>query len=106
MNKILDKTNILNYLKEIKPKYEQEGFIIKGLFGSYSQDKATQDSDIDILVEATPKFATKYGFQAVSRINQIKKELSDIFKIDVDLADSSGMSKTGREFIINRTIYV
>jgi len=102
----MNKDIILAKLKELKPKFNEEGFIIKGLFGSYSRDEATKDSDIDILVEATPQFATTYGFQAVSRINEIKKELSDIFKINVDLADSSGMGKTAQKFIINRTLYV
>ena len=106
MNKQINKINILNYLKDIKPLYEKEGFIIKGLFGSYSRDEATKNSDIDILVEATPKFALKYGFQSIHRINEIKKELSDIFKTDVDLADSSGMGQTAKKFIIDRTIYV
>jgi len=102
----MNKDIILAKLKELKPKFNEEGFIIKGLFGSYSRDEATKDSDIDILVEATPQFATTYGFQAVSRINEIKKELSDIFKINVDLADSSGMGKTAQKFIISRTLYV
>jgi len=102
----MDKQTILDSLKELKPKYEKEGFIIQGLFGSYSQDEATPDSDIDILVKATPEFAAKYGFQSINRINQIKQELMDIFKVDVDLSDSSGMGKTAKEFIIDRTIYV
>jgi len=106
MDKQIDKTNILKYLKKIKPIYEKEGFIIKGLFGSYSRDEYKKNSDIDILVEATPKFATKYGFQAINRVNQIQKELSNIFKVSVDLADSSGMGQTAKKFIIDRTIYV
>ena len=102
----MTKEYILNQLKQVKPKYEQEGFEILGLFGSYSRDEATKNSDIDILIEATSQFATKYGFQAIHRINEIKKELSDVFKTDVDLADSSGMGHTARKFIIDRTIYV
>ena len=97
---------IISKLKELKPKYQDEGFIIKGLFGSYSTNKADKDSDIDILVESTPEFASKYGFRAIGRINEIKAELKEIFGVPVDLADSTGMGKTAKKFIIDRAIYV
>lgn len=103
---ILQKSEIIEKLQQIKDKYTNEGFIIKGLFGSYSRDEADENSDIDILVEATPEFANKYGFKAISRIKEIQKELSEFFKVQVDLADSSGMGKTAKKFIIDRAIYV
>jgi hypothetical protein len=58
------------------------------------------------LIESTPEFASKYGFKAISRINEIKKEISIIFGLPIDLADSTGMGKTGKKFIIDRAIYV
>jgi predicted nucleotidyltransferase len=103
---ILQKNEILEKLKVIKDKYSNEGFVIKGFFGSYSRDEADENSDIDILVEATPSFAAKYGFKAIARIEEIRKELSEYFKIPVDIADSSGMGKTAKKFIIDRAIYV
>ena len=103
---MIEKNEIISKLKELKPLYSKEGFIIKGLFGSYSTNNATANSDIDILVESTPDFASKYGFKAISRINEIKEEISNIFGIPVDLADSSGMGKTAKKFIIDRAIYV
>ena len=56
---MIQKNEIISKLKELKPLYSQEGFIIKGLFGSYSRDEATSNSNIDILVEYTPDFASK-----------------------------------------------
>lgn len=103
---VLVKHEIIEKLKELKVTYAKEGFIIKGLFGSYSRDEATTDSDLDILVESTPQFASKYGFQVISRIQEIQNELSAFFKVPVDIADSSGMGKTGKKFIIDRVIYV
>lgn len=103
---ILAKDEILSTLKELKPKFNKEGFIIKALFGSYSRNEATQNSDIDILVEATPEFANRYGFQAISRIKEIQSEISALFGVPVDLADSSGMGKTAKKFILDRAIYV
>ncbi len=103
---ILQRSEIIERLQNIKDRYAGEGFIIKGFFGSYSRDEADENSDIDILIEATPEFAGRYGFKAVSRIREIQSELSDFFKVPVDLADSTGMGRTAKKFIIDRAIYV
>ena len=102
----MTKEIILDQLSKLKPKYEKEGLKIYGLFGSYAHDQATSESDIDILVEATPEFAARYGFLAIARLKDIEKELSNIFGIKVDLSDRSGMGQTAKKFIIDRTIYV
>ena len=102
----MNKESILSYLADVKHKYQNEGFIIKALFGSHSRDEADADSDVDILVEATPLFASKYGFGAIARIHEIQAELSKALGLPVDLADSTGMSKTAKKFIIDRAIYV
>jgi len=102
----MNKKSILNYLTNVKEKYRSEGFLIKALFGSYSRGEEDAKSDVDILVEATPEFANRYGFSAIKRIHEIQSELSDALGLPVDLADSSGMSKTGKKFIIDRAIYV
>ena len=102
----MKKESILNYLRDIKNTYQKEGFLIKALFGSYSRDEADSSSDVDILVEVTPEFASKYGFGAIARIKEIQKEMSQTLGIQVDLADSTGMGSTGKKFIIDRAIYV
>ena len=102
----MNKESILNYLTDVKSKYQNEGFLIKALFGSYSRDEADEKSDVDILVEATPEFASHYGFGAIARICEIQVELSLALGLPVDLADSTGMSKAGKKFIIDRAIYV
>ena len=103
---LLTKNTIVSKLKDIQPIFKKEGFIIKALFGSYSRNDANENSDIDILVEVTPQFAAKYGFQAISRIKEIQMEISAIFGVTVDLADSTGMGTTGKKFILDRAIYV
>ena len=102
----MTKEQILNYLSSVKSKYQKEGFVIKALFGSYSRDEADEKSDVDILVEATPEFAAHYGFGAIERIYEIEKEMSAALGTKVDLADSTGMGKTAKKFIIERAIYV
>jgi len=54
----MKKESILKYLSSVKSKYENEGFLIKALFGSYSRDEANDMSDVDILVEATQMRST------------------------------------------------
>lgn len=91
---VIQKNEIILKLKELKPLYSKDDFIIQGLLGSYSRDEATNTSDIDILVESTTDFASRYGFKAISTI----------FGIPVNLADSSGMGRTAKKFIIDRAI--
>jgi predicted nucleotidyltransferase len=103
----MNQSIILNYLTTIKSQYIEEGLIIKALFGSYSRNEADSRSDIDILVEATPKFAEKYGFGAFARLSEIQEEMSRALGgISIDFADSTGMSKTAKKFILDRAIYV
>ena len=103
---VLTKDNILETLKDMQITFAKEGFIIKALFGSYSRNEANKNSDIDVLVEATPQFANKYGFQSIHRIKEIQTQMSKTFGVSVDLADSSGMGATGKKFILDRAIYV
>ena len=103
----MNKAIILKYLISIKAKFQQEGLLIKALFGSYSRNEATIESDVDILIEATPKFAQTYGFGAVARLREIQSEISQALGgLPVDFADITGMGKTAKKFIVDRAIYV
>ena len=94
-------------LKKLKEKYQKEGLNIIGFFGSFSRETETNKSDFDILYELSPKFIKSYkGFQAFSRLSEIKKELSKKLKIKVDLAAKSGLSKTARKYIFRDLKYV
>ncbi len=77
MSKNINKTNILNYLKEhyseFKDKYSVEQI---GLFGSYARDEATQDSDIDIFIKMKPSL-----FDLVAVKEQIENDLNK--KVDI-----------------------
>ena len=77
MSKPIDKTNILNYLKEhyseFKSKYNVEQI---GLFGSYARDEASENSDIDIFVKMKPSL-----FDMVAIKEQIENDLNK--KVDI-----------------------
>ena len=89
MNK---QNEILNQLQKLKPIYEKEGLILLGLFGSYAKNTQTKFSDIDIAYKLDyDKFSKKYigGFAKLLRIDDIKKELQDIFKKPIDFVPDS-----------------
>lgn len=77
MVKNINKTNILDYLKEhfreFHEKYNVEQI---GLFGSYARDEAKENSDIDIFVKMKPSL-----FDLISIKEQIEKDLNK--KVDI-----------------------
>ncbi|PPK58285.1 nucleotidyltransferase family protein [Malaciobacter marinus] len=89
---MINKNDIVVKLKELKPKYEQEGLILIGLFGSYAKDNQNSFSDIDIAYKVDyNKFSQKYkdGFSKLLRIDAIKNELQETFKTKVDFVSDS-----------------
>ena len=88
----MNKNEILNKLKELKPIYQNEGLEILGVFGSYAKETNTKYSDIDIAYKLDyDKFSRKYigGFSKILRIDEIKDELKAIFKTEVDFVSDS-----------------
>ena len=89
---INDKNQIINTLKQLKLKYEKDGLIIVGLFGSYARNKQTTFSDIDIAYKLDyDKFSLKDtgGFSKLLRIDAIRNEIQDIFKQPIDFVSDS-----------------
>ena len=90
-----DKNSILSTLKQLKPIYAKEGLVLLGLFGSYARDTQTKFSDIDIAYKINyDKFSSNYkdGFSKILRIDEIKKELQEIFHTRVDLVPDANKS--------------
>ncbi len=105
---MIKSSEIILKLKELKPIYEKEGMKLLGIFGSFAKDSANNSSDIDILYELDAKifYENNSGFKAFLRIKEIKEELQNIFKRDIDLCAKSGLSNTGEKYILGNTIYV
>lgn len=100
---MMQKKEILSKLKELKPTYEKEGLVLLGLFGSYAKNTQTKYSDIDLAYELDyDKFSKNYtgGFAKLLRIDDIKKELQEVFKKSIDLVPNSNKS------ILKDIIYV
>ena len=97
------KKSLLSMLKKLKPKYESEGILLLGLFGSYAQNKQTPLSDIDIIYHLDyEKFSQKYrdGFSKLIRLDEIKKDLENQFKTKVDFVSDNNKD------LLQKTLYV
>ncbi|MCD4820001.1 MAG: nucleotidyltransferase domain-containing protein [Candidatus Cloacimonetes bacterium] len=98
---------MINIIRKMKQKYEPEGFIIIGIFGSYAREEETEKSDIDILYEMKPNFYNKYhGWDVYPIINRIEKELERALGKKIDLADRNALKKVGKKYILPEVQYV
>ncbi|OHD57695.1 MAG: hypothetical protein A2Y33_04250 [Spirochaetes bacterium GWF1_51_8] len=94
-------------LKELKKRYECEGFIIIGIFGSFARGEETENSDIDILYQLSESFLSRYsGFGAISRIEEIRVEISGVMGKKIDFAPLKGLGKIGKKYILPEVCYI
>ena len=97
---------VIDTLKNLKPKYQQDGFNIIALFGSYATNSQNSSSDIDLL-DVDNSFLEKYkGFHSVSKVLEIQDELSALFHTKIDLTSPSGLNEKIRNEIASKAIYV
>ncbi|MFO7810398.1 MAG: nucleotidyltransferase domain-containing protein [Candidatus Delongbacteria bacterium] len=102
MNKIIH-----DKIKTLKSKYEPEGFIIIGIFGSFVRNEETDKSDIDILYEINDTFLNKYiGWDSFLRLEEIKSEISKELNHKIDIADKSALNRVARKYIIPEVVNV
>ncbi|QOG12929.1 nucleotidyltransferase family protein [Arcobacter sp. FWKO B] len=107
MDSLFGREYILSKLKELKPKFESDGVNILGLFGSYARNEENSSSDIDILIETTPIFMTKYrGLKAYVKLEEIKNILEKNFHKKIDIVDKNGLLQHKNTYILNQAIYV
>jgi len=75
---MLTKADILSFLKSYKKDKKEQYYINKlGLFGSFARDEATQDSDIDIVVDMSKP--------NLFNLSGIMIDIKEHFHTDVDI---------------------
>ena len=100
--KVLTAETVLQALRELLPNLKQQYKIKKfGLFGSYSRNQATENSDIDLLVEFDPDIT--FGLITFCHLENI---LSEKLGKKVDLVISDNLKPSLRENILNDVIYL
>jgi len=96
---MMTREDIIIRLREIKPVLKEE-YSVKniGLFGSFSDDTSTEESDIDLLVEFEKPVGWKYF--------SLEIYLEKIFGRKIDLVTKNGLKEQIRDHILDHVKYV
>jgi uncharacterized protein len=98
---------IRDTISNIRHKYEPEGFIILGVFGSVARGDDREGSDVDILYRCDSGVSSKYsGLRFFALYEQVKTDLETLLGRRVDLADINGLNEIGKKYILPEVLYV
>ena len=98
---------LIKKIEQLKIKYQKDGFIILGIFGSYTRGEETESSDIDILYEMTDEFYKKHsGWNIFPVLDKIQGELENELHKHVDLANINALNEVGKKYILSEVKYV
>jgi len=100
MNQNVPKETILKMLAAHRPQLEAYGVKKIGLFGSYLRNEATENSDIDLLVDIEKDKKTLKNFLALNFY------LEDIFGKKVELVTTQSLSPYIGPHILKTVEYV
>lgn len=91
-------SEIIKILKELKPSLKQD-YPVKeiGLFGSYSDDTFSDDSDIDLLVELEKPIGWKFLTLGIY--------LEKVFNKKIGLVTKNALREQMKDRILNQVIY-
>lgn len=93
---------ILNFLSENKNELFLKYHLSKiGLFGSFSREEATENSDVDIIFDFKENVTDVYGVKI-----ELKHYLSKAFNRSVDLAREKYLKPYAKKQILQDAIYV
>jgi predicted nucleotidyltransferase len=95
------KDNILKTLKSNKLKFSKFGIRNVGLFGSYSRNEQSSESDIDLLIDFEPE---KENFDNYMAVYDLFEKLFKNEKIEV--VTKNGLSPYIGPQILNEVQYV
>ena len=96
---MITKNDILNKLSDLKPILLRDYSVTQiGLFGSFSDDSYTEDSDIDLLVEFEKPIGWKYF--------SLEIYLENIFGRKIDLVTKNALKEQIKDRILNQVKYV
>ncbi len=94
-----NRQSIISLLQSAKSMLEQKyGVKALALFGSYSRNEATADSDVDVLVD----FSKPIGLAFVD----LADELEQLLQMRVDLVSRNGIKPKYFQSIESELIYV
>lgn len=96
---MISRADILKKLSDLKPILQRD-YAVKeiGLFGSFSDDSYTDDSDIDLLVEFERPIGWKYF--------SLEIYLENIFGRKIDLVTKNALKEQIKDRILKQVKYV
>lgn len=93
------KKEILRKLTDLKPILYNDYSVQKiGLFGSFSDETFTEDSDIDLIVEFEKPIGWKYF--------SLEIFLEEVFGRKIDLVTKNALKEQVKDRILNQVQYV
>jgi uncharacterized protein len=96
---MITKSEILNILKELKPKLYTDYSVKEiGLFGSYSDDTYSENSDIDILIELEKPIGWRFF--------SLELYLESIFNKKIDLVTKNSLKHQIKDSILKQVHYI
>lgn len=107
MNKT--KKDTISIIKNAKIRFEKDGFLILGIFGSFARGSDDRFSDIDIAYKLDRGlFSEKYkdGFSKLLKIQDIKKEIENDIGKKVDLVSLEGKNSLLIDSVKKELLYV
>jgi len=96
---MITKNDILMKLSDLKP-FLNKNYSVKqiGLFGSFSDDSNTEESDIDLLVEFEKPIGWKYF--------SLEIYLENIFGRKIDLVTKNALKEQIKDSILSQVKYI
>ncbi len=95
---MITKNEILDKLKELKPVLASEYSVKEiGLFGSFADETASENSDIDLLVELSQPIGWRFF--------SLEIYLEKIFERKIDLVTKNALRERIKENILNHVSY-
>ncbi len=96
---MLTRAVIENKLRQMKPELTVRFHVSRiGYFGSFANDKQTENSDLDILVE----FSEPIGWEFFT----LERFLEQSFGIPIDLVTKNALKERIKDPILNQVKYV
>jgi len=96
---MITRNEILEKLRELKPALNKDFSVKKiGLFGSFSDDTYSEDSDIDILVELEKPIGWKFF--------TLEMFLENTFGRKIDLVTQNALKEQIKDSILRQVKYV
>jgi predicted nucleotidyltransferase len=96
---MITRNEILTKLEELKPSLTKEYSVRQiGLFGSFSEGIATEDSDIDLLIELDKPIGWKFF--------SLEIYLEEVFGRKIDLITKDALKLRIRDKILNQVKYI